>query len=164
MTWGWVNYKEILIWKWTNPLTLFIRSITGFFFFAFFFYSYKKQVKAGHPRSRFICVFIRTDLEKCSITLLAHQWIFCSEWVPSELESKQLIKTWVMWFTVPVPPAHWFPPTWGAFLGSILPCLGELTSWPLSLWMVIWNKKMLSKPDLCWNIIWTFTLLIFTFC
>ncbi len=21
MTWGWVNYKEILIWKWTNPLS-----------------------------------------------------------------------------------------------------------------------------------------------
>ncbi len=20
MTWGWVNYKDILIWKWTNPL------------------------------------------------------------------------------------------------------------------------------------------------
>ncbi len=26
----------------------------------------------------------RTDLEKCSITSLAHQWILCSEWVPSE--------------------------------------------------------------------------------
>ncbi len=25
--------------------------------------------------------------------LLAHQWILCSEWVPSEWESKQLIKT-----------------------------------------------------------------------
>lgn len=37
----------------------------------------------------------------------------------------------------PVPPAHWFPPTWGALLASILPCLGALTSRPLSLWMVI---------------------------
>ncbi len=34
-----------------------------------------------------------SDLEKCSITSLAHQWILCSEWVPSEWESKQLIKT-----------------------------------------------------------------------
>ncbi len=22
MTWGWVNYLDILIWEWTNPLTL----------------------------------------------------------------------------------------------------------------------------------------------
>ncbi len=37
--------------------------------------------------------FIRTDLEKCSITSLGHQCIIiCSEWVPSEWESKQLIK------------------------------------------------------------------------
>ncbi len=34
-----------------------------------------------------------TDVEKCSITSLAHQWILCSEWVPSEWESKQLINT-----------------------------------------------------------------------
>ncbi len=34
-----------------------------------------------------------SDLEKCSITSLAHQWILCSEWVPSEWESKQLIIT-----------------------------------------------------------------------
>ncbi len=33
-----------------------------------------------------------TDLEKFSITSLAHQWILCSEWVPSEWETKQLIK------------------------------------------------------------------------
>ncbi len=38
------------------------------------------------------CFFIRTDLEKFSIASLAHQWILCSEWVPSEWESKQLIK------------------------------------------------------------------------
>ncbi len=36
---------------------------------------------------------MRTDLKKFSITSLAHQWILCSEWVPSEWESKQLIKT-----------------------------------------------------------------------
>ncbi len=38
-------------------------------------------------------VFMWTDLEKCSITSLAHQWILCNEWVPSEWESKQLIET-----------------------------------------------------------------------
>ncbi len=32
---------------------------------------------------------IETDLEKFSMTSLAHQWILCSEWVPSEWESKQ---------------------------------------------------------------------------
>ncbi len=34
-----------------------------------------------------------SDLEKCSTASLSHQWILCSEWVPSEWESKQLIKT-----------------------------------------------------------------------
>ncbi len=48
---------------------------------------------SGHPRCRWVCFFIWTDLEKCSITAVAHQWILCSEWVPSEWESKQLIKT-----------------------------------------------------------------------
>ncbi len=33
------------------------------------------------------------NLEKCSIPSVAQQWILCSEWVPSEWESKQLIKT-----------------------------------------------------------------------
>ncbi len=36
-------------------------------------------------------VFIRTDLEKCSFTSLAHQWTLYSEWVPSKRESIQLI-------------------------------------------------------------------------
>ncbi len=40
------------------------------------------------PRCRWVCFFIRTDLEKISITSLAHQWILCSEWVPSEWEYK----------------------------------------------------------------------------
>ncbi len=31
-----------------------------------------------------VCLLIRKDLEKFSITSLAHQWIHCSEWVPSE--------------------------------------------------------------------------------
>ncbi len=34
-----------------------------------------------------------SDFEKFSITSLAHQWMLCSEWVPSEWESKQLINT-----------------------------------------------------------------------
>ncbi len=33
-----------------------------------------------------------SDLEKCSITSVSQQWMLCSEWVPSEWESKQLIK------------------------------------------------------------------------
>ncbi len=41
-------------------------------------------------------LFLVTDLEKfiyLIIISLAHQWILCSEWVPSEWESKQLIKS-----------------------------------------------------------------------
>ncbi len=34
-----------------------------------------------------VCFFIRTDLEKFSITWHARQWILCSEWVPSEIWS-----------------------------------------------------------------------------
>ncbi len=37
--------------------------------------------------------FSSSDLEKCSIASLAQQWMLCSEWVPSEWESKQLINT-----------------------------------------------------------------------
>ncbi len=47
----------------------------------------------GHPICKWVCFFVRTDSEKYSITSLAHQWILCSEWVPSEWESIQLIKT-----------------------------------------------------------------------
>ncbi len=42
---------------------------------------------------RWVCFIIGRDLEKCNVTLLAHQRILCSEWVPWEWESKQLIKT-----------------------------------------------------------------------
>ncbi len=34
-----------------------------------------------------------SDLEKCRITSLAHQWILCSEWVPSEWESQKIISS-----------------------------------------------------------------------
>ncbi len=43
---------------------------------------------SGHPK----CFFIKTDLEKFSFTSLSHQWMLYSVWVPSESESKQLIK------------------------------------------------------------------------
>ncbi len=46
---------------------------------------------SDHPRRRWVCFFIRTDLEKSSIKSLVHQWMLCSEWVPLEWESKQLI-------------------------------------------------------------------------
>ncbi len=47
---------------------------------------------SGHPSCSWVCFFMETDLENCIITSLAHQWILCSQWVPSEWESKQLIK------------------------------------------------------------------------
>ncbi len=53
----------------------------------------KTYSPSGHSRCRWVCFFIGIDLEKFCITSLAHQWILCSEWVPSEWESKQLIKT-----------------------------------------------------------------------
>ncbi len=47
----------------------------------------------AHPRHRWVCLRIRRPLEKCSISSLAHQWIPCSEWVPSEWESTTADKT-----------------------------------------------------------------------
>ncbi len=55
----------------------------------------------GHLRCRWVCFFMGTDLEKFSITSLAHQWMLCSEWVPSEWESKQLINITII-HTTPV--------------------------------------------------------------
>ncbi len=48
------------------------------------FNSVVSKIQDVHPRCRGFCFFIRTDLEKCSFTSLANQWILCSEWVPSE--------------------------------------------------------------------------------
>ncbi len=48
--------------------------------------SLKTYSPSGHPRFRWVCFFTSTDLEKWSSTSLAHQWILCSEWVPSEWE------------------------------------------------------------------------------
>ncbi len=56
---------------------------------------------SGHSSCRWVCSFIRTHLEKCNITSLAHQWMLWSEWVPSEWDSKQLIKTLII-HTTPV--------------------------------------------------------------
>ncbi len=39
-----------------------------------------------HSRCRWVCFFIGTGLEKFNIASLAHQWILCSEWVPSQWE------------------------------------------------------------------------------
>ncbi len=55
-----------------------------------------------HPRFRWVCFFIVTDLEKFSIASLVHHRILCSEWVPSEWESKQLMKPPQVIHTAPV--------------------------------------------------------------
>ncbi len=49
------------------------------------------KIKNTHPQAiQHVDEFgSSSDLEKCSITSIAHQWILWSEWVPSE--SKQLI-------------------------------------------------------------------------
>ncbi len=48
--------------------------------------------KCAHPQAiQDVDEFVSSlDLKKCSIPSLAHQWILCNEWVPSEWESKQL--------------------------------------------------------------------------
>ncbi len=48
-----------------------------------------------------------SDLEKCSITSLSQQWLLCSEWVPSEWESKQLMKISQVIHTSPVQDKSW---------------------------------------------------------
>ncbi len=48
-----------------------------------------------NPRCKWVC-FSLLDLEKCSIPSLAHHWILCSEWVPSEWESRSQKR----WFKV----------------------------------------------------------------
>ncbi len=44
---------------------------------------------SGYTKGRWVCFFIKTDLDKFSLASLAHQLFLCSEWVPSEF--KQLI-------------------------------------------------------------------------
>ncbi len=64
-------------------------------------WKFAENVGYSPSGQRLVCFFIWTDLEKFSITLLAHQWILCSEWVPSQWESKQLIKTSHYWTSSP---------------------------------------------------------------
>ncbi len=45
---------------------------------------------SDHPRCRL--VFLHQIWRKVAFKSLAHQWMLCSEWVPSKWESKQLIK------------------------------------------------------------------------
>ncbi len=65
-------------------------------------WSFPENVLNLRPSKIRVCFFMGTDLEKCSITSLAHQWILCREWVPSEWESKQLIKNITIIHTTPV--------------------------------------------------------------
>ncbi len=53
----------------------------------------KMYLPSGQPKYCWVCFYIGTDLERLSITSHARQWILCTEWVASELEFKQLIKT-----------------------------------------------------------------------
>ncbi len=51
------------------------------------------KIKMYLPKAQIdeFCFLVRTDLEKFRLTSLGHQWILCSEWVPSEWVQK-LIK------------------------------------------------------------------------
>ncbi len=44
----------------------------------------KMYSPSGHAKCRWVCFFIWTDMKKLNITSVAHQWILCSKWVPSE--------------------------------------------------------------------------------
>ncbi len=44
----------------------------------------KMYSTSGHLICRWVCFFMRTNMEKYSSTSLAHQWILCMEWVPSD--------------------------------------------------------------------------------
>ncbi len=79
------HYEIILFWK-PDPVifwTFYIRNS-----------SHKNicwQFTQPPTNQVWVSFFFRTDLEKCSIALLAHKWILCSEWVPAEQES------WLGW-------------------------------------------------------------------
>ncbi len=53
--------------------------------------------RCAHPQAiQDVGEFVSSlDLEKLSITSLAHQWILSSEWVPSEWESKLIKLSWL---------------------------------------------------------------------
>ncbi len=67
------------------------RCINLYFFLYILLKFYLKGIgKANQDVDKFVSA---SELQKFSITSRAQQWILCSEWVPSEWESKQLIKT-----------------------------------------------------------------------
>ncbi len=79
--------------EWFNKKFFLLKMyMLGFFLLNFFLLKMYMLGCSGHPRCKNLFL-IRTDLEKCSITPLAHKWILCSGWVPSEWEFKWLIKT-----------------------------------------------------------------------
>ncbi len=87
-------------------------------------------------KCRVFSFFIWTHLEKFSVTSLAHQWMLCSEWVPSESVSKQLIKN----ITVKI-IAHWVQNVCVRF--SVFSYSSSL----LSKCMLRIRKRRISKPS-----------------
>ncbi len=78
----WRNFKHLNEYSWQlpKPNVIFHTCLSW------------KQQFAENARCRWFSFFIITDLEKFCLISLAHRWILCSEWVPSEWGSKQLIK------------------------------------------------------------------------
>ncbi len=117
--WEWVTnfYLDILEWSWalsyldarwrqhcskSCPVyhsfgNTMIKQFFVLFVFLRIVHPKKKRLKmyssSGHPKCRWVSNFTGTELEKFSVTSLAHQLILFSEWVPSEREFKQLINT-----------------------------------------------------------------------
>ncbi len=106
---------------------------------------------------------IRSDLEKCSITSLAHQWILCSEWVPAEWEhfSKSVHmktnsswKTWgllhfqqtfLFWWTIPLKWTLIFPDN-----SIFYACLGIARWWWFChILCMFFNRSPVSLISLC---------------
>ncbi len=65
--------------------------------------------KCAHPHAiQDVYEFVSSsDLEKCSIASLAHQWMLCSEWVPSEWvqtadKNITLSAIWALILTAPI--------------------------------------------------------------
>ncbi len=84
-----------------------------------------------------------THLEKCVIASVSQQWMLCSEWVPSEWESKQLIKT-SQWYTRLNFTSQNSPKSSEQICGCIL--MWETTGDGLFHWR--WNYGLLFKQ---WN-------------
>ncbi len=49
-------------------------------------------LKSSKMYNKLVFFFFSSEQIWRNVSSLAHQWIICSEWVPSEWESKQLIK------------------------------------------------------------------------